>query len=55
MAVTGRTTDGALVFDDTIDDRGRLVIDSVNHILQDGTIYFPITPIGGTIVFGTIP
>jgi len=39
MAVTGIATDGALVFDDRIDDRGRFVIDVTNRILQDGTHY----------------
>ena len=42
MAVTGRTTDGAIVFDDIIDSRGRRVIDVTNRIMDDGTHYFQI-------------
>jgi len=43
--ITGRTTDGAVVFDDVIDSRGRRVIDATNRILEDGTHYFalPVT------------
>ncbi len=42
MAVTGITTDGATVFDDIIDSRGRRVIDAANRILEDGTRYFAV-------------
>lgn len=44
MPITGRTTDGALVFDDIIDSRGRRVIDATAGILEDGTHYFAFTP-----------
>ncbi len=40
MAVTGRTADGAYVFNDILDSRGRFVIDPVARILDDGTHYF---------------
>lgn len=43
MAVTGYSTDGAIVFDDAVDDRGRLVIDATNRILSDGTHYIELT------------
>ncbi len=42
MVVTGITTDGASVFDDTIDSRGRRVIDTTNRIMDDGTRYFAL-------------
>ena len=52
MAVTGISTDGAFVFDDIIDSRGRRVIDATARILEDGTHYFeveaaPGPPAGG--------
>ena len=61
MAVTGRTVDGAFVFDDIIDSRGRRVIDATNRILDDGTQYFlieaeepPAVPAGKLIDLTTI-
>lgn len=40
MPTRGRSTDGAIVFDDTIDDRGRVVVDPINKILVGGIHYF---------------
>ncbi len=42
MPITGITSDGAVVYDDTIDSRGRRVIDATARILEDGTHYFAL-------------
>lgn len=39
MAVTGITSDGHFVIDDRIDDSGRMVVDAVNRLLDDGTTW----------------
>lgn len=41
LGIIGYTEEGYLVFDSGHDEIGRLVIDPINHLLDDGTMYVP--------------
>lgn len=54
IGVIGYTEEGYLVFTSGHDEIGRLVVDSITHVLDDGTIYFPSTIEGQAIGIGQV-